>query len=851
MFSGCMARPVPALVMLALLLLGLSATPALAAPTVTLFAASVTGPSGGLWLPGPPGTPGHLWVSDALKGFCRVDAGLLTTCDVTARSASQPSYDPTTSNVYVPDASVRGVGVARLHFNPGTESIDAVTVLRPTDGLAASRPQASAVDRLTGSLYLGFKGSANIVRIANPSLGTGDPAVVVAASPDARLTLSLAAVDILGVTELVQANSRGLAVVVNPAGCGACVATALPTSALGLAAPLSLVSDSKSLLYAGDATSVWRLDLSAPLSTSNPGVYASGFSTVSGLALDSLGTVYAGDDPSGGLVPLSGHIWSIASATAPAPAPVLAPITVPGAPTIGTASAGNAQATLTWTAPTSDGGSPITSYTVTAAPGGQTASAVAPATSATVAGLTNGTAYTFTVTAANAIGNGPASAASNSVTPLAPLAVPGAPSAVTATAGDAQASVTWTAPTSDGGSPITSYTVTAAPGGQTASVIPPATGATVSGLTNGTAYTFTVTAANAVGGSPASAPSNAITPGPATLPVSTTGPVVLLTQNPPNPSGSPTATFAFLASPASTSPVTFQCSLAAAGAPNAFAPCSSPQTYSGIANGTYTFTVTATDATGTTGTPVTYTFAVQTLTTPAVVAPSASLLAPATAFLVGVPATISWSATACTTGASGCNIVSYQLQESVNGAPFVDVPLNSPTATSLVRMLRPQLLNQPITTTYAYQVRATNGQGQVSAFAIGPALTLGLLDDSTSTSFSGPWSGNVLLGSLLGLVHWSNTAGAFAGPSNPFLGTGAALVSSVGPERGKALVMLDGVPAALIDLYAPTQRASEVVWSASNLSAARSHTLKVFALGLHNAASSGTRVDYDGLLVLR
>ena len=60
-------------------------------------------------------------------------------------------------------------------------------------------------------------------------------------------------------------------------------------------------------------------------------VYASGFSSVSGLALDSLGTLYAGDDPSGGLMPLSGHIWSIASATAPAPAPVLAPITVPGA----------------------------------------------------------------------------------------------------------------------------------------------------------------------------------------------------------------------------------------------------------------------------------------------------------------------------------------------------------------------------------------------------------------------------------------------------------------------------------------------------------------------------------------
>ena len=78
--------------------------------------------------------------------------------------------------------------------------------------------------------------------------------------------------------------------------------------------------------------------------------------------------------------------------------------TVPGSPTSVSAIAGNAQASVSFSAPSSDGGSAITGYTVTSSPGGLTGTGAASPISVT--GLTNGTAYTFTVTATNAIGTG-------------------------------------------------------------------------------------------------------------------------------------------------------------------------------------------------------------------------------------------------------------------------------------------------------------------------------------------------------------------------------------------------------------------------------------------------------------
>jgi hypothetical protein len=115
------------------------------------------------------------------------------------------------------------------------------------------------------------------------------------------------------------------------------------------------------------------------------------------------------------------------------------------------------------------------------------------------------------VTATNGIGTSAQSTASTPVTPASAATAPGAPTGVTAVPGNTQATVTWTAPASNGGSAITGYTVTASPGGVTATTAG-ATSAAVITLTNGTTYTFTVTATNSVGTGLSSAPSNVATP---------------------------------------------------------------------------------------------------------------------------------------------------------------------------------------------------------------------------------------------------------------------------------------------------------------------------------------------------
>ena len=189
----------------------------------------------------------------------------------------------------------------------------------------------------------------------------------------------------------------------------------------------------------------------------------------------------------------------------------------PGQVTGVTATAGQGNANVSWSAPATGG--PASTYVVTPFVGGtaQTPTTVTgspAATSVTVRSLTAGTTYTFKVQASNTNGTGPVSAASTAVTPTA-VATPAAPTNVQAIPATRQAIVSWTAP-SDGGNAITGYTITPYIGSTaqtpTQVINASATSAPVTGLTNGTSYTFTVAAINNIGTGAASAASTTIAP---------------------------------------------------------------------------------------------------------------------------------------------------------------------------------------------------------------------------------------------------------------------------------------------------------------------------------------------------
>ncbi len=214
-----------------------------------------------------------------------------------------------------------------------------------------------------------------------------------------------------------------------------------------------------------------------------------------------------------------------------APAALGATATVPAAPAGLTATPGNATVVLAWSAP-ADGGSPITGYNLYegTSSGGENYAApvngktLITATSTTVTGLTNSKAYYFTVKAVNAVGS---SGPSNEAWTIPAATVPGPPRNVSAAAAYESATVTWTAPASQGGANITAYKVAAADltlasrGGQSCSWTGGPLSCVLTGLTDGDTYSFTVTATNSLGTGVASLPSNSVVPA-ATAPAAPT-----------------------------------------------------------------------------------------------------------------------------------------------------------------------------------------------------------------------------------------------------------------------------------------------------------------------------------------
>lgn len=158
--------------------------------------------------------------------------------------------------------------------------------------------------------------------------------------------------------------------------------------------------------------------------------------------------------------------------------------TAPAAPRQVTVVAGIVSAKVSWLAPESDGGFPITSETVRSFPAYVTTGVKGLA--AEVTGLQAGVRYSFTVSPSNIAGTGPASAQSAA---MVPFGLPGVPSNVVAVPGVGRAAVSWAAP-SDNGSPITGDTVAIAPAAPSASIAVSGTSAAATGLANGTAYRF-------------------------------------------------------------------------------------------------------------------------------------------------------------------------------------------------------------------------------------------------------------------------------------------------------------------------------------------------------------------------
>jgi hypothetical protein len=387
------------------------------------------------------------------------------------------------------------------------------------------------------------------------------------------------------------------------------------------------------------------------------------------------------------------------------------PANVPSAPAQPTVAGGNAQIVVTFVPPAANG-SAITSYSATCTDGTTPVTVAGPASPITVTGLTNAHTYTCSVTATNTAGPSPASPASASIA----LGLPDAPAQPAVVAGNSRLTVTFVAPANHGVA-ITGYTATcsSSDGGALGTVTGPASALTlaVTGLTNGKTYTCTVTATNGAGNSPPSAATVPAVPAGApsapSVPITTAGDQrVVVSFNAPADNGAPITGF------------TATCSSVSNGDTHSASGSASPLTVTNLLNGgTYSCTVTATNALGTS-------------------APS-----PASAALI--PATVP-AAPSLGSAAAGTESITVSFTpNSNNGSPITSYTATCSSSNGgITRSVSGA--GSPITVTnltngnsYSCNVSATNAVGPSVGSASSPAVIVGSPGAPTIASVvSGP-----------------------------------------------------------------------------------------------------------------
>jgi hypothetical protein len=464
----------------------------------------------GSGVPAPPGAV------TGLAGLIDGDDVLLTWDDLGSTITYRVSADgttlatPTTAGAVVPAPAA---GASRSY---SVVAVDAwnqagpVATTTVTGVAAPQKPVAGVAPAVVGTPRVGqvvtspdtWTGADTVVRewyacdTTCQLLSAGDSHTVQQGSVGRRLEVRVAATNAVGVTRAISARSGVVE---------ASVVSVPGTPVLRTVAPGD-----------GQATVTWL----PPAQTGGGAITGFQVETWAGNALVGTTTLgYATGTVVGGLTNGTAYTFTVAArnaagyGAATARSTPVTPHAVPGAPDFAQLTPGNGSVTVRWSAPGSDGGGAITDYRLRVYAGGALfrETFYGNGLGGPVTGLTNGTAYTFQIAAANDVGYGP----STTSAPVTPRTAPSAPRIGTPTAQAGSAVVRWAAPASDGGSPVLGYVVRAYRGTtlvRTATANGAATSATVTGLVNGSAHTFIVTASNALGQSPFSARSAAVTP---------------------------------------------------------------------------------------------------------------------------------------------------------------------------------------------------------------------------------------------------------------------------------------------------------------------------------------------------